>query len=122
VHAVDAQADMLAALSDAARAAGIADRVTAQARDLERAPLARPELDRFAAVILDPPRSGARPQAQVLAASKVTRIAMVSCNPVSFARDARILIDGGFTLAGVRLIDAFAWSAQIELVGGFVRR
>ena len=72
-------------------------------------------------MILDPPRSGARAQAQALAVSKVPRVAMVSCNPASFARDARILADGGFALTAVRLIDAFAWSAQIELVGSFLR-
>ena len=121
VHAVDAHADMLAALSGAARTAGLADRVTTETRDLERAPLAGPELDRFAAVILDPPRAGAKAQAQALAASKVPRVAMVSCSPASFARDARILTDGGFRLTAVRLIDAFLWSAQIELVGSFTR-
>jgi 23S rRNA (uracil1939-C5)-methyltransferase len=121
VHAVDAQADMLKALTGAARAAGFGDRVTAEARDLDRAPLMGPELDRFSAVILDPPRAGARAQAQALAASKVARVAMVSCNPASFSRDARILTDGGFALTGIRLIDAFAWSAQIELVGSFAR-
>jgi 23S rRNA (uracil1939-C5)-methyltransferase len=121
VQAVDLQADMLKAVAGAARAAGFADRLTAQVRDLERAPLAGPELDRCSAVILDPPRAGARAQAQALAASKVGRVAMVSCNPASFSRDARILIDGGFALAAVRLVDAFPWSAQIELIGSFVR-
>jgi 23S rRNA (uracil1939-C5)-methyltransferase len=121
VHAVDAQAEMLAALTAAARTAGLADRVTTETRDLERAPLAGPELDRFSAVILDPPRSGARAQAQALAASKVARVAMVSCNPASFSRDARMLTDGGFALTAVRLVDAFLWSAQIELVGSFSR-
>jgi 23S rRNA (uracil1939-C5)-methyltransferase len=120
VHAVDAQADMLRALTAAARA-GFADRITSEMRDLERAPLVGPELDRFAAVILDPPRAGARAQARTLAASNVPRVAMVSCNPASFARDARILVDGGFALTAVRLIDAFLWSAQIELVGSFER-
>jgi 23S rRNA (uracil1939-C5)-methyltransferase len=122
VLAIDAQADMLAALAGAARAGGLADRVTAEVRDLERAPLAGPELARLDAVILDPPRAGARAQAQALAASKVRRAAMVSCNPASFARDARILVDGGFALTTVRLVDAFLWSAQIELVGSFARQ
>jgi 23S rRNA (uracil1939-C5)-methyltransferase len=121
VHAVDAQADMLAALTGAARAADFGDRITTEPRDLERAPLAGPELDRLDAVILDPPRSGARAQAQALAASKIRRVAMVSCNPASFSRDARILTDGGFALTAVSLIDAFLWSAQIELVGSFGR-
>jgi 23S rRNA (uracil1939-C5)-methyltransferase len=121
VHAVEAQADMLAALTGAARAAGFGDRVTAETRDLDRSPLAGPELDRCSAVILDPPRTGARAQAKMLAASSVPRIAMASCNPASFSRDARILVDGGYQLVCVRVIDAFLWSAQIELVGGFVR-
>jgi 23S rRNA (uracil1939-C5)-methyltransferase len=122
VHAVDAKADMLAALTAAARAAAFPDRIAAEVRDLERAPLAGPDLDGFSAAILDPPRAGARAQAQALAASKIPRVAMVSCNPASFARDARVLVDGGFALTAVRLIDAFLWSAQIELVGSFVRR
>ncbi|HEX5077534.1 MAG TPA: hypothetical protein VFV80_00180 [Geminicoccaceae bacterium] len=122
VRAFDAQAAMLAALCGAARAARLADRVTAELRDLERAPLAGAELEGLDSVILDPPRAGARAQTQALAASQVARIAMVSCNPASFARDARILADGGYLLQGVRLVDAFLWSAQIELVGSFVRR
>ncbi len=121
VQAVEAQPDMVEALTAAARAAGLIDRVTAQARDLERAPLAGAELDRLDAVILDPPRAGARAQTQMLAASKVARVAMVSCNPTSFARDAGILVDGGFALTSVRLVDAFLWSARIELIGSFVR-
>jgi 23S rRNA (uracil1939-C5)-methyltransferase len=122
VHAVEAQPAMLAALAGAARAAGFADRIRAEARDLERVPLAGPELDRCDAVILDPPRAGARAQTEALATSNVARVAMVSCNPASFARDARMLTDGGFALTAVCLVDAFAWSAQIELVGSFVRR
>ncbi len=72
-------------------------------------------------MILDPPRAGAQAQAQMLAGSKVARIAMVSCNPTSFARDARILVDGGYALTTVRLIDAFLWSARIELAATFCR-
>jgi 23S rRNA (uracil1939-C5)-methyltransferase len=122
VRAIELDAAMVAALSTAARHAGLADRVTAAVRDLARSPLAGADLGRLDAVILDPPRAGAMAQARMLAASPVGRIAMVSCNPASFARDSRILADGGFRLSAVRLIDAFSWSAQIELVGTFERR
>ncbi|MEM7026113.1 MAG: hypothetical protein AAF637_26580 [Pseudomonadota bacterium] len=122
VWAFEAQPDMVAAMTAGVRTARLGDRLTAEARDLERAPLAGKELERFAGVILDPPRAGARAQAKALATSKVPRVAMVSCNPASFARDARILHDGGLSLERVQLIDAFLWSAQIELVGTFVRR
>ena len=122
VRAFEAESDLVGALTGAVRAAGLGDRLTAEARDLERAPLAGKELERFEGVILDPPRAGARAQAKTLAASKVPCVAMVSCNPASFARDARILYDGGLCLERIQLIDAFLWSAQIELVGTFVRR
>jgi 23S rRNA (uracil1939-C5)-methyltransferase len=121
VRAVESRPAMVTALLDAARAGGFGARVVAEARDLERAPLAGAELDRLDAVILDPPRAGARAQATMLAKSKVGRIAMVSCNPASFARDARMLVDGGYRMVALRLIDAFLWSSQIELVGAFVR-
>jgi 23S rRNA (uracil1939-C5)-methyltransferase len=121
VRAIEAQQDMVTALTAAARSAGLADRVTPQARDLERAPLTGAELDRLDVVILDPPRAGARAQAEMLAVSKVAHGVMVSCNPASFSRDARILTDGGYALTSLRLVDAFLWSARIELVGSFVK-
>ena len=121
VLACDADASMLAAAGGAARRAGFGDRLASECRDLERAPVSGPALGRLDAVILDPPRAGARAQAGALAASQVPRIAMVSCNPATFARDARTLVDGGWRLAFVQPVDAFLWSAQIELVGAFVR-
>jgi 23S rRNA (uracil1939-C5)-methyltransferase len=121
VQAYDADAAMLAAALAGARQAGCGRRFATATRDLERAPLGAPELRHLDAVILDPPRAGARAQAAALAGAPVTRIAMVSCNPATFARDARSLADGGWQLAWVRPIDAFLWSAQIELVGAFVR-
>jgi len=121
VLALDADREMLAAAENAARQAGLGERLTTECRDLERAPLVGPALERLDAVILDPPRAGARAQATVLATSRVPRIAMVSCNPATFARDARILVDGGYRLLSVQPIDAFLWSSQIELVGAFVR-
>ncbi len=121
VLALDADLPMLAAAGRAARQAGFGDRLRTERRDLERAPLAGPALERLDAVILDPPRAGARAQATALAASRVPRIAMVSCNPATFARDARTLVDGGYRLLSVQPIDAFLWSSQIELVGAFAR-
>jgi 23S rRNA (uracil1939-C5)-methyltransferase len=121
VLAVDADGAMLAAAERAARQAGFGERFSAGARDLERAPLAGPELGRLDAVILDPPRAGAPAQSAALAAAAVPRVAMVSCHPASFARDARCLVDGGYRLLWVRPIDAFLWSSQIELVGAFAR-
>jgi 23S rRNA (uracil1939-C5)-methyltransferase len=121
VLALDADAPMLAAAESAARRAGFGERLTAECRDLERAPLVGPGLERLDAVILDPPRAGARTQATALATSRVPRIAMVSCNPATFARDARTLVDGGHRLLTVQSIDAFLWSSRIELVGAFAR-
>jgi 23S rRNA (uracil1939-C5)-methyltransferase len=121
VRAVDADAPMLAAAQRAARQAGFGARFEVETRDLERAPLAGTELAALDAVILDPPRAGARAQATALAAARVPRVAMVSCHPASFARDARTLVDGGYRLLRVQPIDAFLWSCQIELVGAFER-
>jgi 23S rRNA (uracil1939-C5)-methyltransferase len=121
VAAYDADPALLAAAAAGARQAGCGARFATTPRDLERAPLAAAELRHLDAVILDPPRAGARAQALALAGADVPRIAMVSCNPATFARDARHLIDGGWRLAWVKPIDAFLWSAQIELVGAFLR-
>jgi 23S rRNA (uracil1939-C5)-methyltransferase len=121
VHAIERDPAMLAALEQAARRAGLAGRVTAERRDLQRAPLAAAELDRFEALVVDPPRAGARAQAEALAGSRLARLAMVSCNPATFARDARILTDGGWRCSWVQTIDAFLWSSRIELVGAFTR-
>jgi 23S rRNA (uracil1939-C5)-methyltransferase len=88
-------------------------------RDLFRRPLDAAELNRFAAVILDPPRAGAKEQAPLLAASSVPRIAYVSCNPATFARDARLLVDGGYRLDWVRPVGQFRWSTHVELAACF---
>ena len=93
--------------------------VTTEQRDLFKLPLTPPELERFDAVLLDPPRAGALAQARELAASKIKRIAYVSCNPQSFARDARVLIEAGFTMGPVTPVDQFLWSSHTELVAGF---
>jgi 23S rRNA (uracil1939-C5)-methyltransferase len=121
VHALEQDRAMLEALQGAARRAGFERRVTTERRDLQRAPLAGAELDRFDAAVMDPPRAGARAQAAALAASPVARLAMVSCNPATFARDARLLVDGGYRCLWVRPVDAFLWSSRIELVAAFAR-
>ena len=87
-----------------------------------RRPLSAEELARFDAVVFDPPRTGAAVQSRELAASAVPRVVAVSCNPATFARDARILVDGGYTLAHVAPVDSFIWSPHLELVARFERR
>jgi 23S rRNA (uracil1939-C5)-methyltransferase len=106
----------------AARRAGTRIAVKAEVRDLERRPLAGAELAAFDGVLLDPPRIGAAPQAQRLAASKIPTIAYVSCNPVTFARDAAILVSGGYRLGPVTPLDQFLWSSHVELVATFRRQ
>ena len=88
-------------------------------RDLFRRPLDAAELNRFAAVVLDPPRAGAKELAPHLAASSVPRLAYVSCNPNTFARDARELVDGGYRLDWVRPVGQFLWSTHVELAAAF---
>ncbi len=94
-------------------------KTTTNVRNLSKQPLRKDELNKFDAVIFDPPRAGARSQATHLAQSKVERIAAVSCNPATFSRDARILINGGYKLLSITPIDQFKWSHHIELVGLF---
>jgi 23S rRNA (uracil1939-C5)-methyltransferase len=79
------------------------------------------ELRRFDAAVFDPPRAGAKAQARALADSRVTKVVAVSCNPATFGRDARALVDGGYRLARVVPVDQFVWSAQVELVAWFER-
>lgn len=118
VHAVDTDAASVAALATAAR--GLPHLSTA-VRDLMRRPLLPAELERFDAVVLDPPRAGAQAQVTELARSRVPLVAYVSCNPASFARDARILREGGFTLHCITPVDQFLWSEHLELVAVFGR-
>jgi 23S rRNA (uracil1939-C5)-methyltransferase len=116
VHAVDSDDAALAALLAGVRRTQKLRPVTIERRDLSRHPLATKELDSFDTVVLDPPRAGASAQAEILAASRVKRLAYVSCNPESFARDASILAGGGLRIARVLPVDQFLWSSHIELV------
>ena len=95
--------------------------MTVLARDLFRDPLAPVELQSYDAVVFDPPRAGAEAQARELALSKVKTVVAVSCEPKTFARDAAILIAGGYRLGSVTPVDQFAWSPHVEAVGVFRR-
>ncbi len=121
VHAVESEAAALAALDRAARKAQNLRPVTTEKRDLFRSPLTKDELKRFDAAVVDPPRAGAEAQTRQLADSKIKRIAMVSCNPGTFARDLRMLIDGGFGVTRITPIDQFLWSPHIEVVASLER-
>jgi 23S rRNA (uracil1939-C5)-methyltransferase len=121
VHAADFAPEAVQALGAALATAPGLKAVTAEARDLVRRPVLAEELKRTDLVVFDPPRAGAAEQAAELARSSVARVIGVSCNPATFARDARTLIDAGFRLVRVLPVDQFLWSPHIELVGVFDR-
>jgi len=110
----------VAAVDAAARKIG-GSRVTAERRDLFRNPLLAKELDAFAAVVLDPPRAGAAAQVAEIARSKVRRVVYASCDPGSFARDARVLQDAGYRMDKLKAIDQFLWSGHVESISLFLR-
>jgi 23S rRNA (uracil1939-C5)-methyltransferase len=117
VHAVEFDKGSMTALDKAARATPGLRRVTTEARDLFRRPLLTPELNAFDAVVLDPPRAGAEAQAKQLALSKVPLVVSVSCDAATFARDAAILMAGGYRLERVIPVDQFKHSPHLEVVG-----
>ena len=121
VHAAESEKPMLQALDAGFRQTPGLHRVTTEARDLFRRPILPDELNRFDAVVLDPPRAGAEAQVRELVQSRVPVIAYVSCNPVTFARDARILADHGWRLDWVQVVDQFRWSPHVELAARFAR-
>lgn len=116
VHAVEGDAAALSALDRGSRFATGLKRVTGERRDLFRRPLTFKELNAFDGVVFDPPRAGAEDQSKQIARSDVPFVAAVSCNPVTLARDLRILIDGGYILKRVTPIDQFLWSPHVEAV------
>lgn len=120
VYAAEGARDLVLSLKLAANRAQ--RRMVADHRDLFRRPLTPEELNRFAAIMIDPPRAGAREQVMQLAMSTVPLIAYVSCNPGSFARDAAHLIAGGYVLESIKPVGQFRWSTHVELVGIFRRR
>ena len=115
VVAVEGDAEMVEALADGWRRATGLRRVSTVKRDLFRRPLLAEELKGVEAVVIDPPRAGAEAQCRELARSGVARIAAVSCEPASFARDVRLLVEGGFRLDWVQPVDQFRWSGHVEL-------
>ncbi len=119
VLAVEGAGPLLAALDLGWRNAPGLKRVTTETRDLFRRPLLPDELARFDAVVIDPPRAGAEAQVAELARARVPVIAHVSCNPVTFARDARTLVQAGYRLDWVQVVDQFRWSAHVELAARF---
>ncbi|WP_170382266.1 class I SAM-dependent RNA methyltransferase [Ruegeria atlantica] len=121
VHAVEGEAAMTDALDQGWRRTQGLKRVTVEARDLFRRPLMPDELKPFDAVVIDPPRAGAEAQVSELAHALLPTIAYVSCNPVTFARDAKMLVNAGYTLEWVQVVDQFRWSSHTELAARFVR-
>ncbi len=121
VTAVELEKSLLAALATAARHAQGLKPIETLARNLAKEPLSPPELNAFDAVLFDPPRAGAIAQAKALAKSRVRKVVAISCNPVSFAKDARALLDGGYRLTHVSPIDQFVYSPHIELAAAFSR-
>ena len=119
VLAVEAARDAHLACKGAGERTG--RQVHALHRDLFRNPLQVDELNRFTAVLLDPPRAGARDSIEHLAQSTVAKIVYISCNPSSWARDAMTLIEGGYRLAELRPVGQFRWSTHVELASLFVR-
>jgi 23S rRNA (uracil1939-C5)-methyltransferase len=121
VSAFDSDAGAVTALQNAVKATQGLKPIKAEARDLFRRPLMPQELRDYDCVVLDPPRQGAQAQSQQLAASKIALVVAVSCNPATFARDARILIDGGFKIDSVTPVDQFRHTPHVELVARFRR-
>ena len=115
VYAAEASRDAVLALKRAAPMLAV------EHRDLYRRPLDASEIKNFEAVVLDPPRAGAEQQVQALAASAVGRIANVSCNPATFGRDAKLLVDCGYKIEWVRPVGQFRWSTHVELAAAFSR-
>lgn len=120
VHAVEIAGQAMACLADAAKFHHLSG-LSVERRDIEQNPLLAKELGYYSTIILDPPRGGAAAQIREIAASKADHIIYISCNPKTFARDGKTLVDGGFTMGPVQLIDQFRFSAHIELAACFSR-
>jgi 23S rRNA (uracil1939-C5)-methyltransferase len=121
IAAFDSDSGAVAALQKAATATSGLKPIRAEARDLFRRPLVPQELRDFDAVVFDPPRQGAQAQVERLAASKIPVVVAVSCNAATFARDARVLIDGGYTIERVTPFDQFRHTPHVELIARFTR-
>ena len=121
VSAFDSDAGAVAALAKAVTSVSGLKPVKAEARDLFRRPLMAQELRDYDTIVFDPPRQGALAQVKQLAASKIPVVIAVSCNVATFARDARVLIDGGYKIEGVTPVDQFRHTPHVELVARFAR-
>jgi 23S rRNA (uracil1939-C5)-methyltransferase len=121
VHAVEGDATMTAAMEKAWRNTEGLKKIVTETRDLFRRPLEPDEFKGIDAVVIDPPRAGAEAQFATLSRSKVPVIAAVSCNPATFARDARMLVQAGWNLDWVQVVDQFRWSSHVELAARFSR-
>jgi len=121
ISAYDSDAGAVTALQKAATSTSGLKPLKAEARDLFRRPLMPQELRDYDAIVFDPPRQGAQAQVRQLAASKIPVVVAVSCNVATFARDARILIDGGYRIGNVTPVDQFRHTPHVELVARFVR-
>ena len=121
IHCIEADASMLQALDQGWRNAAGLKMVTTEVRDLFRRPLMPDELKKYDAIVIDPPRAGAQAQFEHLANSNVPKIAAVSCNPVTFARDAQLLANAGYRIDWVDVVDQFRWSSHVELVAAFTK-
>lgn len=119
VHAVEGARDALLALQMAANRARTS--LSCEHRDLFRRPLTTAELDRYSAIIIDPPRAGAKEQVMTIAQSRVPTVVCVSCNPATFARDVRLLTDGGYRLDWIQPVGQFRWSTHVELAARLSR-
>jgi 23S rRNA (uracil1939-C5)-methyltransferase len=121
LHCVEGDTKLLDALAYGVRHIQGLKKVTVEARDLFRNPIYHTDMKSFDAAVIDPPRAGAEQQVRQLAQSHMRNIAMVSCNPVTFARDARILYKKGFKIRRLEVIDQFRWSSHIETVAHFCK-
>lgn len=119
VHAVEGDAEMIAALDTGVRHSTGLKPVTTETRDLFRRPLLPDEFAKIDAVVIDPPRAGAEAQVAEIMTAQVPRIAYVSCNPITFARDAKTLVAAGYHLNWVQVVDQFRWSPHVELAASF---
>ncbi|MGB0855175.1 MAG: class I SAM-dependent RNA methyltransferase [Pikeienuella sp.] len=121
VHAVEGDKALLTALTTGWRAVGGLAQVTTEARDLFRRPLLAADFKGYDAAIIDPPRAGAAAQTAEIAKSDLKKLASISCDPATFARDARTLLDAGWKLNWVQPVDQFRWSPHVELAAAFSR-
>jgi len=119
VAAYEAEEAMLRAMQAGWRGAEGLKRLETHTRDLFRRPLLPDELARFDAVVIDPPRAGAQAQMREIAQAHVPVVAAVSCNPESFTRDARILLDAGYSMGPVTVVDQFRWAPHVEIFARF---